>query len=431
MPKLKPTGSSSRHTESESSFTGDFTLRTDAASSLLQPGDDNIVKGELLLKLSPAANNSVRSSIPSGPLGTRMYGVPGGFGIAEIDKVLERFGAQSVVKLHQPASPVTAAMADQALGGTYRVRISENADVAAAVAALSRAASVEVAEANRWREASATPNDPGFQQQWGLAQINCPAAWDLTTGVASVVVAVVDTGVDLDHPELAPLLLPGQDLVDLAGSSPPPGTRFEGDWMGRDAEPQDEVGHGTHVAGTIACITNNAFGVAGVTWHCSILPVKVLTRVVQIAPPNRVSGVGSAADIAAGIRWAVDHGAHILNMSLGGYGDTFVERDAVAYAVSKGVVVVAAMGNDNTDQPSFPASYPGVIAVGAVDQSNHRAVFSNFGPHISVVAPGVDIYSTVWNDGFDTKSGTSMASPHVAGVASVFRILCKSDSRRG
>ncbi len=232
---------------------------------------------------------------------------------------------------------------------------------------------------------------------------------------------VVDTGVDLDHPELAPLLLPGQDMVDLAGAAPPPGTHFEGDWTARDDSPQDEVGHGTHVAGTIACATNNTFGVAGVTWSCRILPVRVLARVVENAPPHRVRGTGSAVDIAAGIRWAVDHGAQVINLSLGGYSDTFVERDAVAYAVAHGVVVVAAMGNDDTNTPSYPAGYPGVVAVGATDQMDRRAPFSNTGPHIAVSAPGVDVLSTVWDDGFASLSGTSMASPHVAGVVALIR----------
>jgi subtilisin family serine protease len=210
-------------------------------------------------------------------------------------------------------------------------------------------------------------------------------------------------------------------MVDLTGSPPPPGTHYEGDWTVRDNQPQDEVGHGTHVAGTVACATNNAFGVAGVTWRCGLLPVKVLTRVVENNPPNRVRGIGSAVDIAAGIRWAVDHGAQIINLSLGGYSDTFVERDAIAYAIAHGVVVVAAMGNDNTATPSYPAAYAGVVSVAATDQLDKRASFSNMGPHVDVSAPGVGIFSTVWNDSFATMSGTSMAAPHVSGVAALVR----------
>jgi subtilisin family serine protease len=392
----------------------------DTAPRLFGPRADNTVQGEVVVKLSAAGASAVTTSIPTAPLRGMTLGVPAGFGIDDVDAVLKRYRAVAVSRLHPPRSERFAAAAEEAaLDASYRVRLAENADVHAAAAALSELASVERAEPNRWREATAVPNDPSFAAQWGLTRISCPEAWNRTTGAASVVVAVIDTGVDLDHPELAGHLLPGQDLVDLAGATPPPGTRFEGDWTLRDAEPQDEVGHGTHVAGTISCASNNAEGVAGVTWGCSILPVKVLTRVVGLDPPHRVSGVGSAVDIAAGIRWAVDHGARVLNMSLGGYSDTFVERDAIAYAVSRGAVVVAAMGNDATDEPSYPAAYPGVIAVGAIDQADRLAPFSNTGAHVALVAPGVDVLCTVWNDTYATMSGTSMASPHVAGVAAL------------
>lgn len=395
-----------------------------ASSSLFGPGADNTVRGELVLKLSADAVSAATSSIPTGPLGALSRGIPSEFGLAEVDSVLKRFGPRSVSRMHPPRSAVSAITAEATtLANTFLVRIAEAADVVEAAQALSALKDVEMAEPNRWREASVMPNDPHVAEQWGLARINMPAAWRITTGSPSVIVGVVDTGVDLDHPELSALVLAGQDLVDLAGTSPPPGTHYEGDWSGRDGEPQDEVGHGTHVAGTIACVGNNAIGVAGVTWCSSILPVKVLTRVVDNAPPNRVHGVGSAVDIAAGIRWAVDHGARVLNLSLGGYNDSFVERDAIAYAVSRGVVVVAAMGNDDSTDTSYPAGYPGVIAVGATDQADQRAPFSNRGPHISVAAPGVGVLSTAWNDTYASMSGTSMACPHVAGVAALLLAL--------
>jgi hypothetical protein len=195
--------------------------------------------------------------------------------------------------------------------------------------------------------------------------------------------------------------------------------------MGRDSVPQDDVGHGTHVAGTIACASNNSNGVAGVTWNCRIMPVRVLARIVNNTNPGDVRGTGSAADIAAGIRHAVDHGARVLNLSLRGFADTMVERDAVAYAISRGAVVVAAMGNDAINTPVFPAAYPGVVAVGAINNTDRRPAFSNTGPHIDVAAPGVDIWSTVWDNGFTRMTGTSMASPHVAGVAALI-MSCNS-----
>ncbi|HZR01140.1 MAG TPA: S8 family serine peptidase [Chloroflexota bacterium] len=391
--------------------------------SLFGPGDDNVVRGEVVVKLAAPAARAVTASIPTHPLRALTVGLPSGFGIPEVDEVLQRHGAVAVSRVHPPGSPFPSVFGVDrgTLGETYHVRLPTDANVAEIVESLTRLDAVEDAEPNRWREATIVPNDPSFPAQWGLARIRCPDAWDLSTGSPAVVVGVVDTGVDLDHPELAPVLLPGQDMVDLAGAAPPPGTHFEGDWTARDDSPQDEVGHGTHVAGTIACATNNTFGVAGVTWSCRILPVRVLARVVENAPPHRVRGTGSAVDIAAGIRWAVDHGAQVINLSLGGYSDTFVERDAVAYAVAHGVVVVAAMGNDDTNTPSYPAGYPGVVAVGATDQMDRRAPFSNTGPHIAVSAPGVDVLSTVWDDGFASLSGTSMASPHVAGVVALIR----------
>jgi hypothetical protein len=261
-----------------------------------------------------------------------------------------------------------------------------------------------------------------FSLQWGLTKINCPAAWDRNKGSASVTVAVVDTGIDLDHPDLQPLLIAGWDAVDIT-TAPPPGFRFEGDNLTRDNDPQDEVGHGTHVAGTIAAVSDNNVGVAGVNWFCQLMPVKVLTRLVRISD-GRVTGTGTSVDVAAGIRWAVDHGAHIINMSLGSSGSTFVEQDAVAYAVSRGVLVIAAMGNDGTSSPSYPAAYPNVVAVGAVDQSDRKAAFSQTGAHIDVVAPGVGIRSTDWDNGYSNKNGTSMATPHVAGVAALVK-SCK------
>ncbi|MFM7235954.1 MAG: S8 family serine peptidase [Cyanobium sp.] len=393
---------------------------SEQAEGLFGPEADNRVTGELLLKLQPGAVATFSESIPSGPLGSRGFNLPTALGLPTVDAVLSAHPIRSITRLHDPLPMEAMALAeDRALGATFRVRLRDEGNLDQACRDLAQAADVEVVEPNRWREASVLPNDPGFSSQWGLARIHCPEAWALTRGSRRVVVAVVDTGVDLDHPELAPLLLPGQDLVDLAGTSPPAGTRFEGDWLQRDDRPQDEVGHGTHVAGTIACASNTGFGVAGINWLCSLLPVKVLTRVVSTQAPERVRAIGSSADIAAGIRWAVDHGAQIINLSLGSYSSTFVERDAVAYAVSRGVVVVAAMGNDGSGTPAYPAAYPGVIAVGATDPTDQRARFSNFGSHLSLVAPGSDILSTDWKSTHGSKSGTSMACPHVSGVAAL------------
>lgn len=331
-------------------------------------GADNTIPGEVLVTLSNGAADAMTESVPlhpAGPAGSSARSL----GVDELDGVLADLGAYDITRL----APSTTGMADavgatealgllepevSALSRSFRVRIDPGQDVAEAASRLTAVGSVETAEPNRWREASIVPDDPQFPSQWGLTKINAPAAWDSTTGSPSVVVAVIDSGCDLDHPELAPLLLPGFDMVDLGPApTPQPGWRFEGDFAGRDATPEDEVGHGTHVAGTIACVSNNAAGVAGVSWQTRILPVKALARLVRISD-GRVSGVGSSADIAAAIRWATDQGAHVINMSLGSDGSTVVESSAVAYAISHGVVVARPWATTAPATRHFPLPIP-------------------------------------------------------------------------
>jgi subtilisin family serine protease len=382
----------------------------------------DIVAGEVIVQLDESTSGSMSASIPRGPSRGLAMNTSRTFGSPALDDALADLKVRSIVRLHPPAPRTSLAMtAAVELAGTFRVTFDPATSVEDAVVKLAQVDGVQYAEPNRYRETCITPNDTSFAAQWGLTTIHCPTAWDRTTGAPSIVVAVIDTGVDLDHAELAPLLVAGTDMVDL-GTAPtaPPGFRFEGDFSSRDSVPQDEVGHGTHVAGTIACSSNNASGVAGVTWNCRIMPVRVLARIVNVANSSDVRGVGSAADIAAGIRWAVDNGARVLNLSLGGNSDTNVERDAIAYAIAHGAVVCAAMGNAGAaGLPSFPGAYPDVVAVGAIDSADRRANFSQVGPHIDVVGPGVGILSTVWDNGFATFSGTSMATPHVAGVAAL------------
>gem|GEM_PF-2070688 len=230
------------------------------------------------------------------------------------------------------------------------------------------------------------PNDPSYSGQWHLPKISAPAAWDLTTGAG--VIAVLDTGLDAAHADFAGRVLPGWDFVN------------------GDANPADDQGHGTMVAGAAAAKGNNGVAVAGVCWNCQILPVKVLNS----------SGSGTYDAIAQGIVWAADHGARVINLSLGGSSSAQTLQEAVNYAWGKGVLLVAAAGNSATSTPMYPAGYANVLAVAASDQNDRLASFSNWGTG-KVSAPGVGIYTTARGGGVSSASGTSLACPLVSGEA--------------
>jgi thermitase len=243
------------------------------------------------------------------------------------------------------------------------------------------------------------PNDPYFGSQWGLSQINdhdadAPEAWGITTGSPAIRIAILDTGVDQDHEDLAKIVA----NKNFTSSS----------------TVDDRYGHGTHVAGIAAASTNNSKGVAGLGYNCAIMNGKVLGD----------TGSGSYSGIASGIIWAADNGAKVINMSLGGTSSSSTLQQAVDYAWNKGVVVVAAAGNSNTSAMFYPAAYTNCIAVAATEQNDARASFSNYGNWVDVAAPGVSIYSTLPNHSnsiggtnYGSLSGTSMASPLVAGLA--------------
>lgn len=265
-------------------------------------------------------------------------------------------------------------------------------EVDATIAELKKQEGVIYAEPNYYVEATdITPNDPEWGNQYNLAAIRAPAGWQLNTGAVWVTIAIIDSGVDLSHPDLFVRILPGYDFVN------------------NDNDPQDDNGHGTHVAAIAAASSNNAVGIAGVNWGANILPIKVLNA----------SGNGTYANVAAGIVWATDNGAQIINLSLGGGAPSFVLSDAVDYAYNHGVILVASTGNAGAPAVLYPAAFDAVIAVGATDMTNAWAGFSNYGPEVDVVAPGVNIYSAYPDGGYGYRSGTSMAAPHVSGLAAI------------
>ena len=205
----------------------------------------------------------------------------------------------------------------------------------------------------------AAPNDPLWSRSWSLSKTNAPEAWKVTTGAAETVVAILDTGIDLSHPDLQGSFVQGYDAVN------------------RDGDPSDDHGHGTMVAGIVAARANNGLGGVGACSSCSLMPVKVIGG----------NGAGSAADIAEGIRWAADHGASVINMSFVLSGPDDGVAQAIAFAQERGAVVVAAAGNAGTADTTFPSSHPGVLSVAGTDSSDARYDWSSFGGWVHVAAP--------------------------------------------
>ncbi|MCD4685317.1 MAG: S8 family serine peptidase [Anaerolineae bacterium] len=249
-------------------------------------------------------------------------------------------------------------------------------------------------EPNLLRTVALTPNDPQRFDQWGLNAIDVYDAWNMARGTGEVI-AILDTGVKLTHADLAAHIIGGWDFVnDDADASPNPSA--------------SNASHGTHVHGTANAVTNNDRGVAGVAWDARSIHARIIGTIGA-----------SAYDIAAGVIWAADNGASVINMSLAGPGWVSLERDAMDYAAARGVILVAAAGNDNTSTPYYPASYDHVLSISATKFDNGRTSFSNKGNYIDLGAPGANILSTMFPTGYDRKNGTSMASPHVAGVAAL------------
>ncbi|WP_110514031.1 S8 family peptidase [Herpetosiphon llansteffanensis] len=289
--------------------------------------------------------------------------------------------------------PLLAANQLDGVGQVAMLKLPAGSNGDAKIAQLLKNPAVRYAEYNAVRKTLVDPNDEYYSEQWGLPKIGANGAWDMTQG-NGLVIAIIDTGVSVTHPDLAGHVLPGYNALE------------------NNANSHDDEGHGTAMAGIAAAVSNNGQGVAGLCWNCQILPVKVLNS----------DGEGTAADIIEGMYWAADNGARIISMSLGGPRAVQAEQDAVNYIYSKNIPLFASAGNSgNKGNPTiYPAAFDHVIAVGATNIQDKVASFSSYGDYVDIAAPGVNIASTALDrDGYEIGSGTSPACPFVAGTAAL------------
>ncbi len=309
-----------------------------------------------------------------------------------LNRLNEQFGVTKVEPVFQSKSGRLLRQ-DTPLANVLLLDLGDDVDEATAVRAYTSLEEVEYAELNYLYYTFAVPNDAFFSSQYGLYNpgshgIDAIGGWDIEQGDNSVVIAIIDTGIDYTHEDLAGKVIKGYDFVN------------------EDYDPKDDNGHGTHVAGIAGAISNNGAGIAGVCPECSLLAVKVVTA----------DGSGANSWIANGIANAVNLGAQVINLSLGGLDRSSTIELAVKQAYQSGVVVIAASGNDGSGVPLYPAAFSEVIAVGATDRYGDKAYFSSYGSHLELSAPGQAIYSTLPGNSYDAWNGTSMASPHVAGL---------------
>ncbi|MGN6386745.1 MAG: S8 family serine peptidase, partial [Verrucomicrobiota bacterium] len=307
------------------------------------------------------------------------------------------------------------------------IALAPGVDTSSELARLSKLPGVAYAEPNYRIQISALgtpviPNDFNFSNMYALrntglggaktnADIHATAAWVLSTGSSNVLIAVIDTGVDYFHEDLRDNLwrnpgeIPGNGIDDDGNGYVDDVYGY--DFVSGDSDPFDDNNHGTHVSGTIGAVGNNGVGTVGVCWRVSLMECKAFDE----------TGNGSVADAIQAIQYAVANGARIINASWGLEEKSRALEDAVQEAINAGILFVAAAGNNRTDTPSYPAAFKSVVAVAATDEKDNRAIFSNYGNWISVSAPGLNILSTLPENNYGIESGTSMAAPHVTGVA--------------
>ena len=405
------------------------------------PVPPKFVANELIIKFKPGTV-SLPSSTEAVSAASLTVKSP------SINALLKKYGVFEIkgTDEHKRKAPRIKALSNSAPPASpsaYKFTFSKvsGQDIKNVAAEFKNDPAVEYAEPNYIFQICVVPNDPYYYEQWGLMKIAAAGGWDAKIGDPGVVIAVVDTGVDYTHPDLASNIwtntgeIPGNGIDDDGNGyvddvhgwdfvSVPPEWVAAGEDPGpEDNDPSDFVGHGTHVSGIAAGRSNNAIGCAGTSWDCKIMPVR--------AGYAASDGYGYLEYYDAGraIIYAADNGADVINMSWGGLEDSSYIADCIAHASNEGCVLVASAGNVTSDyarQPFYPAAYPGVVAVGSTDEDDMLSiwswdVFSNFGDFVDVCAPGTYILSTLPGGNYGYYSGTSMASPFVAGLAALIK----------
>ncbi|MBI5700086.1 S8 family serine peptidase [Candidatus Saganbacteria bacterium] len=316
-----------------------------------------------------------------------------------IENLHRKFKIEKIERGIKDILPVSAAEKARPhdLSRIYQIKFPADVDVEQAVREYQKDPAIEFAEPNYIYRAQVEPNDPRYGSQWNFPKIDAPAGWDITTGEgSSVKIAILDTGIDYTHEDLG-------SKVDLGY-----------DFVNDDNNPIDDNGHGTHVSGIASAVTNNGIGVAGTSWSARLLAVKVLDS----------GGGGTSLGIANGLNYCLGRGVQIINMSFGDSMSSSTIKAATDNANAAGILLVAAAGNNDSSEPFYPAAYDYIISVAATDQNDLRSVWgtgsaSNYGTTVDVCAPGTTILSTYLSNFYLNKNGTSMASPHVAGLAAL------------
>ncbi len=357
-------------------------------------------------------------------------------GVAALDRLCAAQQVSTVVQTFAAPAPARNRQARKAIGldRIYQLRVPA-AEAERVIAALAEDPQVEYVHANHVYHVHHVPNDPYFSAQWALPRLQASGAWDITRGDRAVIVAIIDTGIDYAHEDLAAnvWINPGEDLngngvADLRDSNgvDDDGNGFVddimgwdftdapyfadgGDYLERDNDPMDEHGHGTAVAGIVAAVGDNAVGIAGLAFGCRLMNLRAGTS----------QGLLEEDDVASALAYAADNGAHVVNMSFGDVVCTPLLRDAIAYGQACGAVLVASAGNSANAQVHYPSGLDEVLAVGATDSTDYLASFSNYGPMVDIVAPGTGILTTAPNNAYTTFSGTSAAAPFVSALAAL------------